>query len=297
MKSSLLPSTLSERVDCIVEFALESPISGQRLLHAVQTIRRFGSKQAAFDGMITRDRVRAEENDLSFAGVDPILDRDADSSQTSAADIETKWFALNPTQFYRTFSMGVLLANRHGALNAMEFAEFTDIANKLASHFGALAVFPDMTKTLEHARQLDAECIKLDAQLGLNIDCASPPGLADLTRVTRAQGLVERGSNRFARLGKQDELLFTLSSSDRANRLTLLLDVPRAPIEQQPWPALLTCAHETMTALQGQLVDDSGRALNTRNLDALSAELAQRYAMLDQSGFKAGSALALRVFN
>ncbi len=274
VKAGPAASHLDERVDCIVEFALELPVSGQRLLHATQTIRRFGSKAAGFDGMISTD-----------------------GATTDSASPAPPWQLLDPAYFYRSFRMGVLLANRHGALNAMEFAEFADTASKLAAHFSALAVIPDMTRTLEYARQLDAECIKLDAQLGLNIDCASALNLSELTRIAREQGLIERGSHRYARIGRQDELLFTLSPADSANRLTLLLDVPRAPIDQQPWAALLSCAHETMTGLRGHLVDDAGRPLNTRNLDSLSAELAQRYAMLDQSGFKAGSALAMRVFN
>ena len=296
-KVAVQPSSLSERVDCLVEFALESPVSGQRLLHATQTIRRFGSKAAGFDGLVAPDRQRSAEAGLPDQQAEPVLGRDHADQQVSNSADSPVWQMLNPAQFYQTFRMGVLLANRHGALNPMEFAEFADTANKLAAHFGALAVIPDMTKTLEYARQLDAECIKLDAQLGLNIDCPSAPSAADLARIARDQGLTERGSNRYARLGRHEELLFTLTTSDRPTRLTLLLDVPRAPIEQQPWPALLGCAHETMTALKGQLVDDSGRPLNTRNLDSLSAELAQRYAMLDQSGFKAGSALATRVFN
>jgi hypothetical protein len=273
-------SFLNERVDCIVEFALEAPIAGQRLLHATQTIRRFGSKAASFDG-------------TSAAAADSQVDIPAAGAESN----ESAWQPIDPTRSYRSFRMGVLLANRHGALNALEFAEFAETAHKLAGHFGALAVIPDMSKTLGIARALDAECIKLDAQLGLNIDCSSALNLTELTRLARDQGLVDRGGNRYARMGRGDELLFMLSPADLANRLTLLLDVPRAPIDQQPWAALLSCAHETMTGLKGHLVDDSGRPLNTRNLDSLSAELAQRYAMLDQSGFKAGSALALRVFN
>ncbi len=291
------PSTLSERVDCVIEFALEAPISGQRLLHATQTIRRFGSKAAGFDGLLAVDHKLPEANQLHSRDNEPVLEQDLAVQPAVETNGSPVWQVLQPSRFYRSFRMAVLLANRHGALNPMEFAEFTDTANKLAAHFGALAVIPDMTKTLEYARKLDAECIKLDAQLGMNIDCANPPSAADLVRVAREQGLVERGPNRYARIGRHEELLFTLSTSERANRLTLLLDVPRAPIDQQPWPALLTCAHETMTTLHGQLVDDAGRLLSTRNLDSLSAELAQRYAMLDQSGFKAGSALAIRVFN
>ncbi len=274
-------SFLNERVDCIVEFALEAPIAGQRLLHATQTIRRFGSKAASFDGI----------------GAAAAADLQVDTPAAGAEGNESAWQPIDATRSYRSFRMGVLLANRHGALNALEFAEFAETAHKLANHFGALAVIPDMSGTLGMARELDAECIKLDAQLGLNIDCSSALNLTELTRLARDQGLVERGGNRYARMGRGDELLFMLSPADLANRLTLLLDVPRAPIDQQPWAALLSCAHETMTGLKGHLVDDSGRPLNTRNLDSLSAELAQRYAMLDQSGFKAGSALALRVFN
>lgn len=302
------PSTADEPrlnplVDCIVEFALGSPMPGQRLLYATQSIRRFGSKPALFDGQVANevrhadDAAGAAASSPSGLGAAPVLELTAPGATALNGGDQPQWQAIKSAHLYRSFRMGVLLANRHGALNALEFAEFADVANRLAEHLGALVVIPDMNQALESARRLDADCIKLDAQLGLNIDCANALSTADLNRIAREQGLIERGSNRFARLGANDELLFSLALADRPNRITMLLDVPRAPVEQQPWAALLQCAHETMISSQGHLVDDAGRPLVSRNLEMLSAELAQRYAMLDQSGFKAGSAIALRVFN
>lgn len=284
---------LSARTDCIVELALPSPMPGQKLLQTVQTIRRFGSKPVLFEGLLAPEVRPAPTGEPG----EPVLLLN-DGGAVSAADPQQdNWVPLRADLFFRSLRMGVLLANRHGALNAMEFADFAETASRLAEHLGALVLIPDMTRTLEAARALDVECIKLDAQLGLNVDSLSALSAAHLSRLGRDLGLVERGSNRFVRLGRNDAVLFSMAQADRPNRLTLLLDVPRAPVDQQPWSALLQCAHDAMTAIQGHLVDDSGRPLNSRNLDTLSAELAKRYAMLDQSGLKAGSPLALRVFN
>lgn len=286
---------LDPRVDCIVEYALDKPLAGPRLVQAIQSIRRFGSKPVLFEGVLANEAtVAAAPGRASTAAA---VNEPLDGGQLANLAQSEAWQRVRPESAYRSVRLGVLMANRHGALNPMEFSEFAETARRLAEFWGALAVVPDMARTLEHARSLDVECIKLDAQLGLNIDAHDSLTPSNLTRIARDQTLTERGNTRFVRLSQQDEVLFSVALGDRPNRLTLLLDVPRAPVEEQPWPALLRCAHEIMTAVQGHLVDDSGRPLNSRNLDSLSAELAQRYAMLDQSGFKAGSALALRVFN
>ena len=289
---------LDPRVDCIIEFTLAAPWSGQRLLQLAQANRRMGSKPVLFEALSkptpAASATLAEPSAAEPSADDASIATGLSSEATAAA---ARWGILRADQSYRQVRAGVLLANRHGPLNAMEFAEFLALSQRLADLFETVPVLPDMTSTLQQARLLDAECIKLDAQLGINIDCADAIGPADLARVARANALAERGNNRYARLGSGDEVLFSLALSDKPNRVTLLLDVPRAPVDQKPWPVLLSCAHACLAPLQGHVVDDAGRPLNSRNLDSLSAELAQRYAMLDQSGFKAGSALAMRVFN
>jgi ZipA, C-terminal FtsZ-binding domain len=269
---------LSELCDCIVEMRLNSPQSGDRLIALTQSLRRVGAKPVIVEGSPV------------------VFDQSTDRSSEPRLDA-TQWVALAPGRPFAAIRAGVLLANRHGPLNAMEFSEFVAALNGLADQLGMLPDLPDMVSVLERARALDASCIKLDAQIGVNVDSSEPLSPVDLEWVARDQRLTERGNNRYARLGEHGEMLFSVALADSPNRLTFLLDVPRAPAAQSPWQALVQCAHACTNRLQGTLVDDGGRTLGQPALDRIGAELERRYAVLENAGLVAGSPLALRLFN
>ncbi|HMN83090.1 MAG TPA: cell division protein ZipA C-terminal FtsZ-binding domain-containing protein [Burkholderiaceae bacterium] len=264
---------LGELSDCIIELPLHGPQSGERLLMQTQSLRRVGAKPILFEGLLR------------------------EPSRGAPGEGGPQWAPLLAGQQYRSLRAGVLLANRHGPLNAMEFSEFIAGVNGLASQFGVATRNPDMTPVLERARELDSLCIQLDAQVGVNVDCAQPLIPADLARVAIEQDLVERGNNRYARLNAAGQVLFSVSLADEPNRLTFLLDVPRAPAVDEPWQQLVTAAQAIAARLQGALVDDGARPLATPSLARIGQQLAQRYESLEQAGFPAGSALALRLFN
>lgn len=133
--------------------------------------------------------------------------------------------------------------------------------------------------------------------MGVNVDCAQPLIPADLARVAIEQDLAERGNNRYARLNAAGQVLFSVSLADEPNRLTFLLDVPRAPAADKPWQQLVDAAQAIAARLQGALVDDGARSLASPSLARIGEQLAQRYESLEQAGFPAGAALALRLFN
>ncbi|MFT4102324.1 MAG: cell division protein ZipA C-terminal FtsZ-binding domain-containing protein [Burkholderiaceae bacterium] len=260
---------LNPVTDCIVEVRLAHPYPADRLIGLSQSLRRVGAKPVLFEGWY--------------------------ASQGLAA-----WVPIAPGQpstSYGLIRVGVLLANRHGPLNAMEFAEFTNGLGTLVTQLSASARLPEMKPVLEKARALDDACIELDAQVGLNVDAGQPLSPSDLERLAREQRLVERGSNRYARLGPAGEVLFSVSQIEQPNRITFLLDVPRAPAALQPWPALVECAKVTAVRLQGSLVDDEGRPLPDQALEQIGEQIAARADALEQAGFPAGSPLALRLFN
>ncbi len=259
-------AVLDPLTDCIVEFALPAPISGARILQLTRNLRRVGSKPVLVEaGLRAREDIPA-------------------SSPTS-------------DESYDQLRVGVLLANRHGPLNAMEFTEFVNGLQYLAEQLSVLADTPDMMPVLERARDLDDRCANLDAQLGLGVEAPEPLGIADLARLAAETGCVERGNNRYARLGPGGEVLYSLALADAPNRLQLLLDVPRAPAECNPWTAMCDCATVCAERLGGLLVDDSGKPLPVAQLERIGQQIAQRHESLEAAGFPAGSALALRLFN
>ena len=257
---------LDPLTDCIVEFELPAPVAGARILQLTRDLRRVGSKP-----VLVEAGLRAREGSLPSSPV--------------------------PDEGYDQLRVGVLLANRHGPLNAMEFTEFVNGLQYLAEQLSVLADTPDMMPVLERARDLDDRCANLDAQLGLGVEAPEPLGIADLARLAAETGCVERGNNRYARLGPGGEVLFSLALADAPNRLQLLLDVPRAPAECNPWSAMCECATVCAQRLGGALVDDSGKPLPEAQLERIGQQIAQRHESLEAAGFPAGSALALRLFN
>ncbi len=254
---------LHPSADCIVEIFFDGAIAAERLIQLTQSTRRVGGKPLMFEG------------------------------QTDLGD----WEPLVPSESFHALRAGVLMANRNGPLNAMEFSEFVGIVQKIADQLELPVELPDMPQVLARARALDQQCAELDAQIGINVICAEALTTADLAAAAVAQGLSERGNNRFALMGEHGEVLYSLSLGDAPNRLTLLLDVPRSPNAAQPWQKMVECANRCAARFAGRLVDDAEKPLPTEALNRIQSQLGQRYQSLTDASFVAGSPVALRLFN
>lgn len=254
-------SVLSRKTDCIVELELPAPVRGERLISVTQSLRRVGSKTVIFEGH----------------------------------EIATnEWSLLEPRVTYGTVRVGLLLANRHGPLSAMEFSEFAAALAPIAEQLDSLLDLPDMAPVLDDARRLDAQCAALDAQIGLTIETAQPFDQRELARVAQTAGLIARGGQ-FVKVGPHGDTLFRLEPSER--RISVTLDLPRAAQNEQPWRQMIDCTISVAARFSGRIVDDSGRPLDLRALESIEAQLHDRYAALAQAGFAAGSPAALRLFN
>ncbi|RPH41582.1 MAG: hypothetical protein EHM87_19295 [Burkholderiales bacterium] len=256
---------LDPRLDCIVVLGVTAPVAAERLLAAASTLRRAGSKPIA---------VEADDGDGRWT-----------VPHASLAAV-------------RRVRAGVLLANRHGPLNAMEFSEFTTAMQSLGRAIGAGgAIVPDMAPVLEHARQLDEACAQFDAVLGLNVETPTALSPGELAALAAGLGLQERGNNRFTEVGDGGEALFSLALGERAEQLTLLLDVPRAPQAAEPWARMLQAAHLCAERTGGRVVDDAGQPMTEAASAGVARQLARCYRSLQEAGLDAGSPAALRVFN
>ncbi len=215
-----------------------------------------------------------------------------------AADAEPgEWQAPAGGRHYERLRAGILLANRHGPLNAMEFSEFVTAVQAIAEAFSGSVAIPAMGTVLARARDLDATCAQLDAQIGVNVDAPEAIDPARLAAIAPSLSIIERGSHRYVRPGSQGEAVFSVSFSDAPNRLTFLLDVPRSPPTLDPWVQMIECASDCAKRLGARLADDGGRDLNAAALAQIGRQLEQRYESLDAIGLPAGSAFALKVFN
>lgn len=279
---------LDAYTDCIVEFVLPAPVAAERLMGLGNRFRRVGSKPVTLEVGVPKSR---QESPEVPAGPDH------GGSAASGSEDAVDWRTPGPGGHFRRLRIGVLLANRGGPLNAMEFSEFVAGVHDLADQLSVLADTPEMSGVLARARALDELCASLDAVVGLGVECGEPLGVEDLATVAAQAGCVERGNNRYARLGPGGEIVFSLALSDAPNRLSLLLDVPRAPASASSWTGMLDCARLCADRLGGRLIDDGGRPVAPEHLDAIAVQLAARQQALEDAGFVAGSPLALRLFN
>ena len=281
------PPVLDARTDCIVELALPTLVSGERLVALASGFRRAGAKPVVLEAARSAPAVTTPADGDEF-----LPDLSAPPRHEGA-----QWRTPTAGAHFDRVRIGVLLANRNGPLNAMEFSDFAAGVQALADQLSALVATPEMGPVLARARELDEVCASLDAQLGIGVESPEPLGLADLARLAGETACVERGNNRYARLGPHGEVLFSLALTDAPNRLSLLLDVPRAPAEHAPWDEMVGCARTCAQRLGGRLVDDTGRPLADAELARIGEQIGLRQERLAMIGIDAGSPLALRLFN
>ncbi len=253
---------LHDEADCMVEIALQQASSGDRLIGLTKSIRRAGGKPVAFEGLCNGH-----------------------------------WEGLRYGTSYQRLRAGILLSNRQGPLNAMEFSEFTSKLQGLGAQLGVPIDMPEMNSILQRARSLDSMLAECDVQLGLAVDCSRALSPADLSALAKRLGLHERGNNRYALLSDTAEVIYSVALGDKAQRLQLMFDVPRVLPVHKPWWKMAEAAHQASVLFEGRITDDGGRDLSEQSFRNVAIGLEGRQQALEEAGVPAGSALALRVFN
>lgn len=213
---------------------------------------------------------------------------------------------------YMAFQTAVQLANRAGALNDIEYSEFTVKTQAFADAVGATPEFREMRDEVARARELDQFASAHDAQLGLNLrarHAAWSPGY--VSQVAAQFGFVAgQLPGRMVLPAPTDGLppLLSLTFDSQAAlaedpaqsaiyELVLHLDVPHVDRAEQPFERMCQSAQGMAQAMDGVITDDNGRALPYQSLDSISAELQHLYDKLEQRELAPGSALARRLFS
>lgn len=270
---------LDPLIDVVTSLLLDGPVSGDAVLAAMPGTRRLGSKPFAIE-------VQAHE------GAD--------------------WESPKPGQRYQGLQAGVQLANRHGALNEIEFSDFVLKVQALADAVGATTDFPDMRHEVQRARELDQFASTHDAQLGFTLRArrtAWSPGYVyqHATRMGFVPGalpgrMVLPGSETGA--APVLSLLFDTQAAlaedpeqSALREVSLLLDVAHVPRAERPYPHLREVAQALGQEMDGVLTDDRGQALAPETLDRIGTDLEQLYDALEARELAAGSSLARRLFS
>ena len=257
---------LSDRTDCMALLRFVQQVPAEKLVSLAQSFRRSGSKPVM----------------LEVLGASPSSD---------------SWHLPRAGESCSAARFGLLLANRAGPLNALEYTDFAQRIRELAASLGVGVELSDMASVLARARALDSESARLDAQVCINVDAAETLGPAQLAALAGPLAVVERGNNRYARLGPRGETVFSVALGEQSNRLSFLLDVPRVAPEARPFAAMIECVRISARRLPGRMIDDGGKPLTDRGIEAIMTQLDERCEALAAAGLTPGSPTALRVFN
>lgn len=191
--------------------------------------------------------------------------------------------------------IGVLLATRSGPINAMEYSEWQEGMQRLATALHAELSMPAMTEVLTKAKQLDQHCAAVDAQLTIAVTSREVLSTESIASAAHSAGLESRGELRYA-MGPLHHQLFSVFPGGAGNRVVLLLDVPRTRDPVQAFAEMRKTAEVLATLLFGTVTDEAGRMLTEQDFAAIAEQVASRESALMSMGIIPGSALAQRLF-
>ena len=267
-------------IDAIAPVTLASPVAGEAALAAMPSTRRVGSKPFAIEGL----REDSREWEVPAAGYR-----------------------------YSAFQCGVQLANRTGALNAIEYSEFVMKTQAFADAVGSEVEFAEMQSEVARARELDQFAGAHDAQLSFKlraVKTAWSPGYVQ--QCAAGQGFVPSATQGRMPLpasqpGQHGPIL-GLSFDSQAARaedpeqtalyeLTLSLDVSQVLRAEAPFARMCEIAIALAGSMDGVIIDDNAILVRPEAMEAIHADLEQLYDRMDARELSAGSALGRRLFS
>lgn len=204
---------------------------------------------------------------------------------------------------YDTVELGLLLADRAGAVSEVQLDAFCQRLYEFATEHGGAISCQDKDAAVERAKALDGFCAEVDMLIGLNV--LPPPGSdfggSDIRALVARHGLSEGVDGSFSLKDAQGRLLFTLTDGaadqgEHAHGLSLLFDVPRVADGLDAFDRMTTLGLELADHLGGRLVDDGGRPVSRASLDRDRKSLETIYARMAAYGIPAGGERALRLF-
>jgi hypothetical protein len=270
---------LDALVDAIATLAVDTPVPGEAVLPHLPPTRRAGTKPFAVEAL------------------------NADSGE---------WELPRAGQRYREFQAGVQMANRHGALNEIEYSEFVQKVQDFADAIGALPDFPDMLDVVARARELDAFASAHDAQLVMRLVANSVAwSVGYLQQCAARHGFVPGalpGRLVLPAVGDGAPPVLVLSFDAQAaladdpgaaalREATLSLDVPQTEEAAEPFAAWQRVGRELADDLDATLVDEQGAPISLHAFAAIDQELRKLYAALAARDLAAGSPAARRLFS
>lgn len=270
---------LDALVDAIATLSIDSPVSGDHILLHMPHTRRAGSKPVLIEAL----RADCGEWEPPQAGVR-----------------------------YTELQGGVLLANRTGGLNEIEYSEFVQKLQTMADELGASVEFPDMLEVVAHARELDAFASSHDAQLAMRLAAkGSAWSLGYVQQQASRHGFVPGAlPGRFVLPGAEEgaPAVLTLQfdaqtalseDADQATLRELLLcfDVPQTAPDGAPFKAWCAAGEAMCLTMDAVMLDDQGQPFSPAAFAMIESELGNLYTALAARDLAAGAPSTRRLFS
>lgn len=270
---------LDPLIDALATVHLEQPLSAEAVIAHMPPSRRAGSKPMAVEGLRVDDG---------------------------------EWEAPTPGARYSQVQVGVQMANRHGAVNEIEYSEFAQKVQGLADALGAMVDLPDMLEVVARARELDQFSSQHDVQLAVHLRARSAAwSLGYIQQHASRHGFVagvlpgrmvlpsqEDGAPPVLSLTFDAQAALADEPSQQAVRtVTLSFDVPQTDPQVQPFAAWQASAIALSMGMDAVIVDDAGHPLTHEGFAVIGGELNQVYAALAARDLAAGSATSRRLFS
>ncbi|MGH6646477.1 cell division protein FtsZ [Aquabacterium sp.] len=270
---------LDALIDAIATLTVDTPVSGDNVLLHLPTTRRAGSKPFMIEGL----RVDCGEWEAPQAGV-----------------------------IYGELQAGVLLANRTGGLNEIEYSEFVQKVQACADAMGASAEFPDMLDIVARAKELDGFASAHDAQLALRLYAqGSAWSIGYVQQQAARHGFLpgalpgrfvlpstEEGAPPVLTLQFDAQAAFAEDQEQATLReLSLSFDVPQTSAEGEPFKAWCAAGQALSLGLDALMADDQGQPFSPAAFASIEGELQRLYEALAARDLAAGSAAARRLFS
>lgn len=270
---------LDALVDAIATITIEAPQSGDHILQHVPHSRRAGSKPVLIEGL-----------------------------RTDCGE----WEPPQPGVIYSELQAGVLLANRTGGLNEIEYSEFVQKIQAMADALGGAAEFPDMLDVVARAKELDAFASAHDAQLALRLHArGSAWSVGYVQQQAARHGFLpgslpgrlvlpspEEGAPPILTLQFDAQAAFA-EDPDQATLRELILsfDVPQTAVEQEPFKAWCAAGEALSLGLDALMADDQGQPFSAAAFASIESELARLYESLAARDLSAGAPSTRRLFS
>lgn len=263
----------------IIELAVDKPVAGEVAMAALPPTHRIGKKQFLVQGMNTQTR---------------------------------QWEPPRAGSRYGAFEAAIQLANRHGALNELEFSEFVAKTQEFADAIGAAPDFPDMLHEVARGREVDAFAAANDAVLNLMLVAQRAtwsPGYVNQCAARHGfKPSVTPGRLVLPSVHPHSPPVLVLSYDPQAamaddldhtpiSEILLTLDVPNVDRAENAFGRLRTILDEMAHTMEGQITDPNGRKQPAMALDSIGQDLERLYEALESRGFAAGSPAALKLFS